>query len=164
MHEISMGKGVKAQGHTCGKCFISYNVKSLIAKPILVFISGVFHIIGLENYSVDISGPFFKPKLLGWVMRVTVVLTLYILYRHFFHLSLSLCFHHFGSSSSPDSECKCELGAYGCGKRIRMKLSSHMDSGVCYLHIIFSCDATTFCLALVDVDSSTNKLRLMHTN
>lgn len=29
--------------YTCGKCFISLNVKSLIAKPILVFISCVFH-------------------------------------------------------------------------------------------------------------------------
>lgn len=140
------------------------NVRSLIAKPILVFISAVFHIICVENYSVDISGPFSKPNLLCWVMRVTVVVTLCICCTSFFSISLSLCFHHFGSSSSPDSECKCKLGAYGCGKRIRMKLSSHMDSGVCYLHIIFSCNATIFCLALVDVDSLTNKLRLMHTN
>lgn len=49
--EISMGTAsYGAQGHihthtnthTCGKCFILLNVKSLIAKPILVFISWRF--------------------------------------------------------------------------------------------------------------------------
>lgn len=138
------------------------NVRSLIAKPILVFISAVFHIICVENYSVDISGPFSKPNLLCWVMRVTVVVTLCICCTSFFSISLSL-FSPFRFIFVA-SKCKCKLGAYGCGKRIRMKLSSHMDSGVCYLHIIFSCNATIFCLALVDVDSLTNKLRLMHTN
>lgn len=48
-HTKARARVYKEDTHTWGKCFISLNVKSLIAKPILVFISCVFHH-PLKNY------------------------------------------------------------------------------------------------------------------
>lgn len=89
--------------------------------------------------------------------RALVYLVLWV--DTFFHLVFSTLAHLHHSISK--FKCKTVRTCFSV-IRIQMKLGSHMDSGVCHLHIILLCSMTRLCFdAIVCL---TNKLQLMHAN